>query len=130
MTRRTPARAKQPLLYALCVAFAIKALIPLGYMPAAFGEGWPIKLCHAWPMPGHAQHHEHAHHDGGKQSDDEWEHCPLGALAAAPVLQSEHRLDLPPPPRSFGATTAAAVTIVATAIGFRARAPPSLTSSY
>jgi hypothetical protein len=130
MTRRALDRAKQRLIYAFCLAFAIKALVPLGYMPAAIGEGWPIKLCHAWPMPTSGHHHEHAGHAGGKSDDDAWEHCPLGALAAAPVAPSEHRLNLPPPPRSFGATTGAAVAIAALAIGFRARAPPSPTSSF
>lgn len=92
----------------LFALFCARAIVPVGYMPAALAEGGPFALCHGlsaatldligqrdaaaagMPQAGHA-HGDTAPH--GTPSDghhDRWEHCPLGVgatdLAVAPVL--------------------------------------------
>lgn len=79
----TPRRA---LLTATYLAVACRLLVPLGYMPAALGQGSPIRLC--WSgLPAGLLTHEAAHGGHhGEQHDEAWDRCPLGVLAghAAP----------------------------------------------
>src|SRR5262245_42863699 len=78
--------------YWLLIAFALRALLPQGFMPDA--EPFTLKLCPAGlpaqvlttPVDPHAAHHAHAHsghseeHRSHHQSADQ---CPFGAASAA-----------------------------------------------
>jgi Protein of unknown function (DUF2946) len=78
----------------LVVVLALRALIPVGFMPTGDGklalqicpEGFPAALLHG---PGH--HHEH-HHSAETPGHDHksWMqgHCPFGAAAGAPAAGS------------------------------------------
>lgn len=93
MSMRKRSVIRTALLRATCIAFACRLLVPAGYMPAALGEGWPIKLCHQG-LPEHllgahhdGHHQEHDQHDSGEQLL--WEHCPFGALLGAALIVGE-----------------------------------------
>ena len=75
-------RAKRALVLAAWLAFAVKAIVPVGYMPAPLSGGSPFMLCdgvHGMPMAGH-----HARSNpgdaNGAAAKDQWKHCPLSHL--------------------------------------------------
>jgi hypothetical protein len=127
MNFRCRNRARKALLYAFYIAFAAKTLIPVGYMPAALADGWPIRLCEAFPAGVLVSDHG-AHHDHGEDDDDEgdqhWRHCPLGALASAAGIPSEYRIRLSSPGQDYLPPPLVSRPVAVRALGFRSRAPP------
>src|SRR3546814_10720127 len=92
--RASSIRYRAAIWLALCV-FALKALVPQGFMPGADPGATLIQLCSAagpiWVEGPHkASHHEDA------QPAEQSEVCPVGAaLAALPLRRSEeHTSDL------------------------------------
>jgi hypothetical protein len=66
---------------ALLVALAFRALVPVGFMPAADGS-FGLQICHVGLSSALAAHLTGHHPSGGLRSD----HCPFGAApAGAPV---------------------------------------------
>lgn len=135
-----PERGLLPLAY---VALACKLMIPVGYMPAAFGAGGPFTLCPGeFPVAlldtgaGHGAHAERTHvgddaHAGHGEpatptghGDAVWEHCSLGALAATAALASEYVIGLCARDPDSITVAPARMAPPARPIAFRARAPP------
>lgn len=103
-----------------------KLLIPAGYMPASLGDGGPLRLCHVGlPVSLQAPHLEHMHHgsDGGQP---EWlyEHCSLGALAAAAAVPASWSFDLSFDRPTLEPVRPAPFACAGCLAAFRARAPP------
>jgi hypothetical protein len=128
MILRCRNHARRLLLLACYVAFVAKAVIPIGYMPASLSDGFPVRLCDALPagklLSDHDAHRDHV----GDESDKRWEHCPLGALAGAASVPSAYEVYLSRPRYGVSAAGDEIVISSAPAIGFRSRAPPSVTS--
>jgi len=119
--RISPGLARKLIIGVMLLAFAGRALVPPGFMPASgrlsveiCPEGFPAQLL------SHAGHHHHAatHWHG--------EHCVFGgACASGPVSQSPHLAHLAPtelaPPRGCGA----AALVVHLVYLPHARGPPA-----
>lgn len=130
----------------LAVAFfCVRAVVPIGYMPAPLAEGGPFALCpdasaatlamlepaHAIAQPpaghaGHGDHTDQADHTGHPAGghNEGWEHCPLGIGAAdAAVGFAFSLLTLEPAALQMDAVVPAmpALEPIRT---FHARAPP------
>jgi hypothetical protein len=109
-------RSRNRIGWSVFALFLARAVVPVGYMPAALSEGGPIALCHGVGAAtieliesldaGHPKSHaETAHgnavrHMGHTPDEpgpppsghhDRWEHCPLGAgstdLPVAPAVE-------------------------------------------
>jgi hypothetical protein len=126
------------------LGFACRAFVPVGYMPAAITDGGPIVLCHGGPVGawladagsrnghgGHGHHpgdHDHDGHGLGspQKGFDAWEHCPLGATAAAAPFAPSFDLPLlsltfaSPQPASHAMRAAEPIR------HYQSRAPPSI----
>ncbi|MDJ0711155.1 MAG: hypothetical protein QNJ14_12220 [Woeseiaceae bacterium] len=78
-------RLRQLLLSAALVMLGVRALTPLGYMPATVGEGLLYELCPEG-MPAEIMHAlsggGHHHHHGG-ESQASAESCPIGHMLAS-----------------------------------------------
>jgi len=119
----------------LLAAFACRALVPAGFMPAPLSAGGPIVVCpgglggavltrlarHA--SPEHAKHGQHEHPSEGY---DAWEFCPQGAsfAAAAPAAV----VDFEPPVLAQVLEAAEPPAFLPRLIvtRYRARAPPTV----
>lgn len=126
MMDRRQKRAKKALLSAFYLAFLMKALVPVGYMPAALADGSPIRLCDAVYgdlVYDHASPHDHDH-DQGEDPGEQWEHCPLGALTGAAGLLSEHIFQLLWSQHERYPAPVSRQRVTLLALGFRSRAPP------
>jgi hypothetical protein len=122
-------------------AFACRALTPLGYMPAAIGEGGPFMLCPSGSQAELVQffdsRRDHAHHGGHYHGAGDANHeqhrdgseCPIGASFAAAIPITLLDLDTPATlvtPPALPADTPVAAAPVAR---YHARAPPSRRSA-
>lgn len=128
MKRRLLHHARRALLFVSYVALATKLLIPIGYMPAAWSDGAPIRLCDSWFTLELPVDHE-THHDHGDHGDDDidprlFKHCSLGALSAASAVPSEFRLQLAESPEYPIVFARVEHSFAAPSVGFRPRAPP------
>jgi hypothetical protein len=130
MSRRYIKSTKRALIVAAYVAFACKAVVPIGYMPASLAEGAPFQLCDAvlsTVLNSHGHQHDHDH---DKEESVQWKHCPLGALAGAEAVAVEFRLHL------SGATQKRVPALVGqshetiTRVAYHSRAPPVLGSVH
>jgi hypothetical protein len=73
------------------VAFALRALVPSGYMPSS-EVPFTLAICPegvtalSLRPPAHSQHHHH--HHAGSPADEgvRFDHCPFGAAPGAAVL--------------------------------------------
>ncbi len=65
-------------------AFGLRALVPVGFMPAAVGQGWFLQLCPqgmseaAMAVLLGKQHHHHHHQTQGKAQSASPVQCELG----------------------------------------------------
>jgi hypothetical protein len=131
MIRRCLRQARELLVRAAFLAVACKALIPIGYMPAALADGSPVMLCPAYgawatqAMGSMLDEHGDADEQGSNPSP--WQHCPLGALAAAAAFSSEFTFSLPDstpaPVEPFDPTWFS----IEGALGYSPRGPPTMT---
>jgi hypothetical protein len=114
-TRVRSDKGRQVCLRLAVAGFLIRALIPVGFMPAALAAGGPIVICHGGlagaffqalaEQTGDSAQREHAadhsamahlaHSDHASAADEPaldhsaWDHCPTGVSAsAAPLAQS------------------------------------------
>ena len=116
----------------LVVALALRALIPVGFMPSGNGqlalqicpEGFPAALLHT---AGH-HHHDHDSPQGSGHDHKSWMqgHCPFGAAAGAPAACQSMLVSV----ALESAAPLPDVAIVAAVLDFRflvaqPRAPPS-----
>ena len=97
------ARTSRLIMPALLVLVALRALVPLGYMPASPGSGLLFEVCHdgmplsiAAPSPhaaGHAHHADHGAHHGDAGNDDAShamaaDGCALGHILSVAFLDA------------------------------------------
>lgn len=75
-------------------AFALRVLVPVGYMPSALSGGWFLQLCPDGLKPqvmagllgsGHAHHHHHADDTGSAEPLQ----CDLGGVLSAELGKAE-----------------------------------------
>ena len=127
-----PYRGRLVLISRLLVlaAFALRVLVPVGYMPTAVSGGWFLQLCPDGLSPqvmaglmggGHAHHHHHADNSGSAEP----QRCDLGSALSAelgkaeiPSLPQGEASDLVGP----GGESSSAVSLILHA--YRSRAPP------
>lgn len=111
-------------------AFALRVLVPVGYMPTAVSGGWFLQLCpdgvSAQVMAGlmgsgHAHHHHHADDSGSAEP----QRCDLGGVLSAEFAKAE----IPSLPQGeaselarLGGESSSAVSLILHA--YRSRAPP------
>ena len=106
-------RASRLIMPALLVLVALRALVPMGYMPASPGSGLLFEVCHdGMPLSiaapsSHAGGHAHGahHHDaGGDEHVMAADGCALGHILAVAFLDSFESLAVAiEPPIGFDA---------------------------
>ena len=117
------------------LAFACRAVVPTGFMPASLDAGGPIILC-----PGGSagaivrflsdrsagKHASHTHHDHDSDDYEAWEYCPVGAsLSTAALTTAINDVSLPALEHVLEAIEPAKLTPRPSSKPYRARAPPS-----
>ena len=114
-------------------AFLLRAIVPVGFMPAKLSDGGPFVLCPGGPggialsslVDKHAGHGQHAH-DSGSTTHEAWEHCPVGAALAAIAPPCEPDFKLPQFRHVLASSNAAVQTLAELAAAYLARAPPAV----
>jgi len=128
MKLRMRALLRQIALFVFGISLLLRMLIPAGYMPAAFGNGWPITLCeHGMPSGMFAVQHHH-HGDAAEPDAVPLDSCAFGASAAVYAPASEFHIALALAARITATPAAVSRTATATAVPFRSRAPPVISS--
>lgn len=116
-------------------AFACRALVPTGFMPATLASGGPIILCPggsagaivrflAERTAGENAHH--APHEHAPDSYEAWEYCPVGASLGAALEVASVDFVLPVLEHVLETIEPARIVERAVAGPYRARAPPIL----
>lgn len=133
--------SSRTLVFLAAVGLAGRVLVPAGFMPAALGDGWPVKLCPAspgaeWLSASHADHHasdHHGHgspahpdgHDNGGQGETH-DPCPLGAaFASTAVVDAGALVIFTPQVVDRVPAGVSRMPVSATATSSQPRAPPS-----
>lgn len=115
---------KQASLLLFCLSVGIRVLIPVGYMPAAISDGWPIRLCHGSLahalLAGHDGYHEINREEGETLSDN----CSFDALSNLYGIGNEYRFHIADFEQDLTPAVHAAHLTATRAIAFRSRAPP------
>jgi hypothetical protein len=119
-------QASRAVLLVTYMSLACKFLIPVGYMPAAVSDGWPVRMCHSG-LPEGLFSHDGAHHEHSKKDDLRWENCSLGALVSAAAVTSEHALQVPYLGEAPTPSAHVRKSIDSTVFVFHSRAPPTST---
>ncbi|MCW8845335.1 MAG: hypothetical protein OQK99_05800 [Gammaproteobacteria bacterium] len=109
-------RAPGIVVWTAYACFAVRIVVPAGYMPAPLSSGAPFMLCHGGfegrllsaLNPPQAHHHDHSSQGTGEDPDKQnshaaWTLCPIGALfssfavgVALPALAPVDFLSDPP----------------------------------
>ncbi|MDJ0750908.1 MAG: hypothetical protein QNJ11_15585 [Woeseiaceae bacterium] len=118
---------RQTLLFVALAMLGVRALTPLGYMPAPAGsgllyelcpEGMPAEVLHVLGGGGH--HHHHGDDDAGPA-----ESCPIGhMLAPAMAVDVESSTVVAPEPAVFGGPSSEQ-GVWRAAFYHRCRSPPA-----
>lgn len=125
-------RQKRLICCALVLALvALRALTPVGYMPAPAGSGLLFVLCpEGLPavltaaLSGKGTHHHHGSGEGPASATTA-DHCPIGhLLSPAMALDDTQELQLPQPQADFSVEVSRPLLGV-TRTDYRARAPPA-----
>ena len=114
-------------------AFLLRAVVPVGFMPAKLSDGGPFVLCPGGPggivlsslVEQHAGHGQHAH-DGDSSTHEAWEHCPVGAALAAIAPPPEPHFELPQFRHVLALSNTPAQTLAELPAAYLARAPPTV----
>lgn len=126
------------------VGFASRMVIPIGYMPAALGDGGPIKLCPGGVSPALIQFFEQRRrghqHDGGDQAPDDgghrshssssdtehdgWRHCPVGTVFSWAPLAAQVDLGVQMLGHVLAVSAPSVPVNLLSDTPYRARAPP------
>lgn len=123
MNLRHTGRAGRLLLLVTYLSLACKFLIPVGYMPAAIGDGWPVRLCLAG-LPADLFSHGEGHHQHDRSDDNKWQTCSFGVMSSAAAVTSEPALNVPLPIATPLQVVCPGIVENATVVAFRSRAPP------
>lgn len=121
--------------------FLLRAVIPVGYMPAAMAEGGPFALCHGLSAatielieaargdrdtgPQHAHHHPDESDEPDGAHDDRWAHCPLGAGVPVLPIADVPGFGLAPTPATLVRADRVAPLAANRFRSYLARAPPA-----
>lgn len=124
MSLRHTGRTGRLLLLVTYLALACKFLIPVGYMPAAIDDGWPVRLCLSG-LPANLFSHGETHHQHDQSDDSKWQTCSFGVMSSAVAVTSEPATDSPLPVAVPVQKICTAVAANATVVAFRSRAPPA-----
>ena len=118
------------MLLLVCAAFVLRAVVPVGYMPATAGSGLLFELCPAGIPAEFAQFlasqtghdHQHADHSGGEQDSHQ---CDIGhILLSAAAVDDTWQLELAPP--VFTLQLSAAYSFASTSRShYQPRGPPA-----
>lgn len=128
MSRLYLKSAKRALIVAAYIAFACKAVVPIGYMPASLADGALLQLCDG--VLGTELTDRGHHHDHHGKEHAQWKHCPLGVLAGAAAVAMEFRLHLAEATREVVLPLAGRSHEVMVRVSYRPRAPPALESIH
>ncbi len=124
MNLRCNISLKQASLLLVCLSLAIRALIPVGYMPAAIGDGWPVRACHNGLPHGLLDAHD-AHDEAGDEEHEAlWGHCLFGVLSAVYSIENEYQFRIGDFEQVLVPAVDESRIPAARAIIFRSRAPP------
>jgi hypothetical protein len=114
-------------------AFALRILVPVGYMPSAVSGGWFLQLCpdglsaHVMTRLLGGAHAHHHLHQVGETSAAKPLQCDLGSALSAELGKAETLALIPvgasEPPQTFGESSPADSLLLH---AFRSRAPPVL----
>ena len=121
-------RARRNALTLLLAAMALRAIIPVGYMPGSLGGELLFEMCPEGMPTAMVQALGGKHHHGG--GDDEaatpgLEQCPMGhLLTPAAATNSSTTAALEPPYRPVFLEAPRFVALIATPIAYFPRAPP------
>ena len=123
--------SRRILLKLAVVAFALRAVVPVGFMPAPLGAGGPFILCPGGPggialqsLLGEHMSHAAGEHEG--TTHEAWEHCPVGAALAAIAPASEPSIALPRLEHVLASPYTAIPWRAAPYSAYLARAPPAI----
>lgn len=127
--------------------FALRAIVPVGYMPAAIDEGGPFVLCQGVSaatlaaLSPHDSIHgstgshgagtvHHAMVDGtadnpGGSHDERWERCELGTGSASAAMAAAMPVFVVVPVSIPAVSSEAKLTAASRPSPYRARAPPA-----
>lgn len=124
MSLRFKKQTSRVVLLLTFVSLTCKFLIPVGYMPAALGDGWPVRMCFSG-LPEGLFSDDGNHHQHSEKDDERWENCSLGALISAAAVTSEHVLQVPnlsedPSPFAYVRNSIDTILLV-----YHSRAPPT-----
>ena len=121
-------RARRNALTLLLAAMALRAIIPVGYMPGSLGGELLFEMCPEGMPTAMVQALGGKHHHGG--GDDEaatpgLEQCPMGhLLTPAAATNSSTTAALEPPHRPVFLEAPRFVVLVAAPTAYFSRAPP------
>jgi hypothetical protein len=132
------------------LALICRVWIPVGFMPAAIGEGGPVAVCHSGTAgeffrslqearlesASHEGHATHGAHDGSAVHEAvapatsatadhaAWEHCPFGAAFGAALVSADVDAGLLTLGHALEPVESARLVSVGIVSSYRARAPP------
>jgi hypothetical protein len=140
LSRIRTARMRQSLMRLALGGFLVRALIPIGFMPASMAQGGPIIICHGGlagtffqqlAEEGHDAHlhggmadHSAAEHDEPSPDHDAWEHCPTGVTASAAALATDFSFSLLALTHAQSSRDPCPGIPAAPVTSYQARAPP------
>ena len=122
------------ILWLALAGVALRALVPVGYMPAPLADGLPFVLCPGsapyLTLPGSGGHHggDAGHvpaHDDAAAAAPAWESCPFGVFFGQVAPASEYAALTPAPSESPTFAEPDAIVRPALTRSWRARAPPA-----
>ena len=124
MNLRYDSSIKRTSLLLVCLSLGIRALIPVGYMPAAIGDGWPVRACHNG-LPHGLLDANGGHYEASDEEHEAlWDHCQFGVLSAVYSIEDEYQLHIRHFQQILEPAVDASLIPAARAIIFRSRAPP------
>ncbi len=121
------------ILWLAVAGVALRAIVPVGYMPAPLADGLPFVLCPGsapyLSLPGSGHHGGDAGHaatgDDTNAVSPAWEFCPFGVFFSQAAPATEHAALAAAPSQSPLFAEPDAIVRPALARSWRARAPPA-----
>ena len=121
--------AHRKALLLLLAALALRAVIPIGYMPGSLGGELLFEMCPDG-MPSamvQALGGEHHHHDDGESTDASQDQCPTGHILTSVALSSSIDVAVEPPHELSFIDLPSVVVLATTRVAYLSRGPPVIT---
>jgi len=112
----------------LLAALALRAVIPIGYMPGYLGGELLFEMCPDG-MPSamvQALGGEHHHHGDDESTGASQEQCPTGHMLTSVALSGSLDVATEPPPALIFTDLPRLVVLVASRVAYQSRGPPVL----